>query len=113
MKGTHLGEFEELVLLTTAVVDGNAYTVSIVSEIENSTGRKLTLSSIHTALVRLEKKGFVTSYMGGTTKERGGRRRRLYKITAPGYAALNQARETRTKMWDKIPELSFDFKGLT
>lgn len=108
MKGTHLGEFEELVLLTTAVVDGNAYTVTIVNEIEQNTGRKLTLSTVHTALVRLEKKGFVTSYMGGTTKERGGRRRRLYKITAPGFTALNQAKETRTKMWDMIPKLSFE-----
>ncbi|MEP1095104.1 MAG: helix-turn-helix transcriptional regulator [Cyclobacteriaceae bacterium] len=111
MKGTHLGEFEELVLLTTAVVDGNAYTVSIVEEIDKNTGRKLTLSSVHTALVRLEKKAFVTSYMGGTIKERGGRRRRLYKITASGYAALNKARETRIKMWDMIPNLSFDFSG--
>ncbi len=109
MKGTHLGEFEELVLLTTAITNGNAYTVSIVAEIDKNTGRKLTLSAVHTALVRLEKKGFVTSYMGGTTKERGGRRRRLYKITAAGYAALNEARETRAKMWELVPKLSFDF----
>ncbi|MEQ9405128.1 MAG: helix-turn-helix transcriptional regulator [Cyclobacteriaceae bacterium] len=111
MKGTHLGEFEELILLTTAVVDGNAYTVSIVNEVEKNTGRKLTLSAVHTALVRLEKKGFVNSYMGGTTTERGGRRRRLYKITAPGFRTLNDAREIRSKMWELIPKLSFDMIG--
>ena len=108
MKGTQLGELEELVLLTTAIL-GEAYTVSIVSEIEKNTGRKLTLSAVHTVLVRLEKKGFVDSYMGGTTKERGGRRRRLYKITASGYASLNEAREIRSKMWSMVPKLSFDF----
>ena len=109
MKGTHLGEFEELVLLTTAVLDGNAYTVTIVEEIKTNTGRTLTLSSVHTVLSRLEKKSFVHSYMGGTLKERGGRRRRLYKITSPGYKTLNDARDMRNKMWTVMPKLSFDF----
>ena len=109
MKGTHLGEFEELVLLTTAVLDGNAYTVSIVEEIKDQTTRELTLSSIHTVLVRLEKKEFVKSYMGGSTQERGGRRRRLYKITSMGYESLNEARELRNKMWNVMPDLSFKF----
>lgn len=112
MRGTHLGEFEELVLLTTAVLDGNAYTVSIVEEIESKTGRKLTLSAIHTVLVRLEKKGFLHSYMGGATSERGGRRRRLYKITSAGYTCLNDTRELRSKMWETMPKLSFDFSGV-
>lgn len=110
MKGTHLGEFEELVLLSTAVQDGNAYTVTIVNEIDEKSGRKLTLSAIHTVLVRLEKKGYLLSYMGGATAERGGRRRRLYKITAEGYQRLNEVKELRGKMWELMPRLSFDFK---
>lgn len=111
MKGTHLGEFEELVLLSTAVLDGNAYTVTIVNEIKEKSGRQLTLSAIHTVLVRLEKKGYLQSYMGGATAERGGRRRRLYKITADGYKKLNEARELRSKMWEVMPSLSFDFRN--
>ncbi|MEO9964218.1 MAG: helix-turn-helix transcriptional regulator [Reichenbachiella sp.] len=111
MKGTHLGEFEELVLLSTAVLDGNAYTVTIVNEIKEKSARQLTLSAIHTVLVRLEKKGYLLSYMGGATAERGGRRRRLYKITAQGYQQLNDVRELRSKMWAGMPRLSFDFSS--
>ena len=109
MRGAHLGEFEELVLLTAAVLDGNAYTVTIVEEIVESSGRKLTLSSVHTVLARLEKKGYLHSYMGGSTGERGGRRRRLYRITASGYQSLQEARDVRSKMWELMPKLSFDF----
>jgi len=108
MKGTHLGEFEELVLLTTAVMNGNAYTVSIVEDIFTNTGRNLTLSSVHTVLTRLEKKGFVKSIMGEPTNERGGRRRRVYKITSIGFETLNEAKELRNKMWDVMPKISFD-----
>lgn len=108
MRGTHLGEFEELVLLTAAVLDGNAYTVTIVQEVAQKSGRKLTLSSVHTVLTRLEKKGFLVSYMGGTTGERGGRRRRLYRITSAGYQCLEDARDLRSKMWARMPKLSFD-----
>ncbi|MEQ8469929.1 MAG: helix-turn-helix transcriptional regulator [Marinoscillum sp.] len=111
MKGSHLGEFEELVLLTTAILNDNAYTVTIADEILSHTERSVTLSSIHTVLVRLEKKGFVQSYMGGVTQERGGRRRRLYKITSAGYACLNAARDVRDQMWSAMPNLSFDFSA--
>jgi len=111
MKGSNLGEFEELVLLATAILDGNAYTVTIADEIMNKTNRSLTLSAIHTVLTRLEKKEFVNSYMGGATNERGGRRRRLYKITNSGYATLNEARDRREQMWSSMPKLSFDFSS--
>ena len=109
MKGTHLGEFEELVLLSTALLDGNAYTVSIVQEIATQTGRELTLSSVHTVLSRLEKKGFVNSYMGGPVAERGGRRKRLYKTTAVGYQTLNDAKDLRNRMWAVMPDYKFEF----
>lgn len=107
MKGRHLGELEELALITTAIL-GESYTVSIVNEVKENTGRKLTLSAVHTVLVRLEKKGFLKSFMGGSTNERGGRRRRLYKITASGYTAMNEAKELRTQLWDKVPALTFE-----
>ena len=107
MKGTHLGEFEELVLLTCALLINSAYSVTIGSEIEEQTGRNVTLSTVHTALYRLEKKGFLESYMGGTTGERGGRRKRLYRITASGFDVLNHAKELRTRMWSLMPEYKF------
>ena len=107
MKGTHLGEFEELVLLTCALLINTAYSVTIGDEIEKQTGRNITLSTVHTALYRLEKKGFVESYMGGTTQDRGGRRKRLYRITASGFEVLNRAKELRNRMWGMMPEYKF------
>jgi len=109
MKGTQLGEFEELVLLMAGLLNGNAYTVTIVEEVAKRTSRQLTLSAVHTVLNRLEKKGFLQSYMGGSTGERGGRRRRLYKITASGFQKLNEAREVRSQIWNEMPKPSFDF----
>ena len=107
MKGTHLGEFEELVLLICALLPDSAYSVSVAEEMEKQTERSITLSTVHTALYRLEKKGFVESYMGGTTKDRGGRRKRLYKITATGFEALNQAKEMRNRIWSMLPDYKF------
>jgi len=108
MKGTHLGELEELVLLTTAVLDGAAYSVTVAKEIQLVSKRSITLSTAHTALFRLEQKGFVTSYIGGTTKERGGRRKRLYKISKTGFEALNEAMSIRNTMWQRMPKIAFD-----
>lgn len=107
MKGTHLGEFEELVLLTCALLINSAYSVTVGAKIEEQTGRNITLSTVHTALFRLEKKGFLESYMGGTTGERGGRRKRLYRITASGFETLNQAKEMRSRMWSLMPDYKF------
>ncbi|OEK01958.1 PadR family transcriptional regulator [Roseivirga sp. 4D4] len=107
MKGTHLGEFEELVLMTCALLINTAYSVTIGAEIESQTGRSVTLSTVHTALYRLEKKGFVESYMGGSTTERGGRKKRLYRITASGFDTLNQAKDLRQRMWSMMPEYKF------
>lgn len=107
MKGTHLGEFEELVLLTCALLIDNAYSVTIAAEIENQTNRSITLSTVHTALYRLEEKGFVESYMGGATGERGGRRRRLYRISAAGFETLHQAKSIRDNMWQMMPDYKF------
>lgn len=107
MKGTNLGEFEELVLLTVAVMNGQAYGVSIADKIEEQTGRSVTISTVHTALYRLEKKGYVHSNMEGATKIRGGRRKRIYVITAIGHRALVQARSVRDKLWGLMPDYNF------
>lgn len=99
MKGTNLGEFEELILLMVGILEGNAYGISILSEIEDRTGRKVTISTIHTALYRLEQKEFVASHVGGASKSRGGRSKRLYEITTAGREALSHSREVRESLW--------------
>ena len=104
MKGTYLGEFEELVLLITGILYDNAYGVSVANAIENETGRSVSLSAVHTALYRLEKKGFVKSTLGGATQERGGRRKRIYLITTAGKSALDEVRLMRNRLWGMIPQ---------
>ena len=107
MKRTNLGEFEELVLLTVSVLFDSAYGVAIKAEVETQTGRKLSISAIHSVLHRLEKKGFVMSWMGGATSERGGRRKRFFKLTGAGKQAIVAAREIRERLWRLIPDFSF------
>ncbi|MEP2774259.1 MAG: helix-turn-helix transcriptional regulator [Fulvivirga sp.] len=109
MKGTYLGEFEELVLLTVAVIqqDG-AYGNPVMLEIENRAKRNVSLSAVHAALHRLEKKGFVESYKGEATAKRGGKSKRLYKISAYGLKALNEAKDLREGMWSAIPNVVLD-----
>jgi len=107
MKGTYLGEFEEIVLLTAGVLDGSAYGVSVRREIEIRMNRKVTLSAVHSALHRLELKGFVESELGEATAERGGKRKRLFAVTNLGRKALNEIRELREQFWKEMPSLAF------
>ena len=105
MKGTHLGEFEELVLLAVCILYEDAYGLSIMDEIEKRGKRTVTISSVHKALMRLEQKGFLRSHMGGATEERGGRKKRLFTITGSGKSALQEARDMRNRMWQAIPQV--------
>ncbi len=88
MKRTYLGEFEEIVLLTVMLLENNAYGVAITHEIIEQTSRSVRLNQVHAALHRLEEKGMVMSRMGDATAERGGRRKRLFTITALGEQTL-------------------------
>jgi DNA-binding PadR family transcriptional regulator len=106
MKGTYLGEFEEVVLLAVALRYGEAYGAAIVSELEKQLNRSVNLGAVHSALNRLAEKGLVTSQMGGVTAERGGRRKRLYAVTPAGSRALREIRQIRNQMWELIPEIA-------
>ena len=99
-----IGEFEEIVLLLVAAQHDEAYGLSITKAIEEKLKRSVTMSSVHTALYRLEEKGFVQSRVGGATTERGGRRKRLFVISALGKAALKESREARNQLWGMIPK---------
>jgi PadR family transcriptional regulator PadR len=105
MKGTYLGEFEELVLLSVGILIDDAYGLAILHELEKQTGRPVMISTIHKTLVRLEDKGFLNSHMGGATNLRGGRDKRLYRLTRAGIKALTQSRELRNEMWQQVPEI--------
>lgn len=106
MKGTHIGEFEELILLTIAALLSEAYSVAICDEMEKHTGRTSKLGVVHAVLNRLEDKGLVKSKLGEATKIRGGKRKRFYVLTIPGKAALVRSRDMRDQLWKRIPEFS-------
>jgi len=112
MRRTYLGEFEEVVLLMIAILDGQAYGVTVSQEIEQHTGRVVTFGAVHNTLIRLEEKGFVTSELGGATTERGGRRKRLFKVTALGKTALADIQQLRNKLWKLMPDDTLNLSAL-
>lgn len=105
----YFGEFEEVVLLTVGILGEEAYGVAIKSALEERTGKKASIGALHSALNRLEKKGYLESSEGGATAERGGRRKRYFKVTAYGKSALVQSRDLRTELWSLLPDWSLKF----
>lgn len=110
MKGTNLGEFEELVLLTVAALLDDAYSVAICDELEKATGRSAKLGVVHAVLNRLEEKGLAESRLGESTKVRGGKRKRFYEVTQAGREALLNAKEIRDGLWYRISTINL--KGI-
>lgn len=107
MSQYHLGEFEEIVLLTVAILNGEAYGVSIIEEIESRVDRNVSLGAIQTVLKRLEEKRLVKSSFGEATKVRGGKRKRYYTITAQGQQILRATKDQRLALWKAIPAIAF------
>lgn len=107
MKGTQLGEFEEIVLLTIALLYDDAYSVAVVEELGQRLERPMSLGAVHRTMQRLEEKGLVHSRFGESTAERGGRRKRLFTVTAAGEEVLQEARRIRNDLWADIPKNAF------
>lgn len=93
-----LGELEQVVLLATLRLGGEGYGVTIKDAITRSTGRDLTIGTIHKTLVRLEAKGFVDSRMGEASPRRGGRAKRLYEVTPAGLRILKASIKALRRM---------------
>jgi PadR family transcriptional regulator PadR len=110
MKGTYLGELEELVLLTVGILYPDAYGVGVMDELEKQANRSLNISAVHSVLTRLEEKGLLKSKMSEPTEERGGRRKRIFVLTAAGKRALEEAHEMRTQLYNQIPKMALQFK---
>lgn len=110
MKKYQLGEFEEIVILTIAVLYKEAYGVAIKNEIETRLKRNVSMGAMHTALVRLEEKEYIKSFDGNTSEERMGRPRRYYQITALGKRAMEHSKKTRNDLWNSIPKMALDLK---
>lgn len=109
MKEYQLGEFEEVVLLTVAILHEEAYGVSIKEDIETRLKRDVSVSALQTALRRMEKKGYLSSELGEATAIRGGKRKRYFKVTKTGKSALDYTKETRMKLWSALPDVSYEY----
>jgi PadR family transcriptional regulator PadR len=106
MKGNNIGELEELVLLVTGILHPDAYGVAVMDELKSQASRDLNISAVHAVLTRLEEKGMLKSKMSEPTEERGGRRKRIFLLTAAGKRALEEAQELRTQLYNQIPKMA-------
>lgn len=114
MKESKLGDFEETILLIVGILNTEAYAFKIAEEFEDQTKRAVSIGAVHSTLTRIEEKGFLTSEMGASTAERGGRRKRVYTITASGQKALETSRDLKMSLWNQFPafagsKLNFSF----
>lgn len=103
MKETKIGDFEETLLLIVGILGDEAYAFHLAEEFETQTKRSVSIGAVHSTLSRLEEKGFLKSKMGGATSERGGRRKRIFTITAEGHHALKTSRDFKMALWKQFP----------
>jgi DNA-binding PadR family transcriptional regulator len=95
-----LGEFEHLLLLAVMRLGDEAYGVTIRREIEERTGRPVSLGAIYPTMDRLEERGYVTSAMSRPTSSRGGRSRRYFRLESAGQAMVDRAHDMIAAMWE-------------
>ncbi len=101
----YLGEFEQTILLAVMRVGEGAYGASIRREVEACTGRSVSHGAAYITLDRLEEKGLLESELGVATAGRGGRRKRLFRVTTDGIAALKASRAALENLWNGVEEL--------
>ena len=97
-KGEFLGEFEQIVLLAVMRLEDAAYGMTVRREIEDRTGRDVSIGAVYATLDRLEQKGLVRSKVGAPTQERGGRAKRCFLVTPAGVSAVEQTQLALKRM---------------
>ena len=101
-KGSLLGEFEQIVLLAVIRLKNEGYGLSIRREIESRADREVSIGAVYATLERLQSKGFLTSWDGGSSPVRGGRSRRHYGLLPEGAEALQKSRTMMDAMWEEV-----------
>jgi len=97
---------EELIMLSIINLKKNAYLVAIVDHLSQATGKKVSLTSVHLPLNRLEKNGLIESEFGEATAVRGGRRKKIYTITKLGFEALDEHKRISDLLWENYLKYS-------
>lgn len=106
-----LTRMEELILLSIVNLQSNAYLIAITDHLAGLMDKDLSLNSIHLPLQRLEKAGLIESEMGEATAVRGGRRKKVYRLTKWGLCALEEHKKINDIMWVKFARLSHEKKS--
>ena len=109
-RGEFLGELEQMLLLAVARLGEEAYGMAIREEIERRTATEVAIASVYAALDRLGRQGYVRSWVGSPTPERGGRAKRFFGLEPAGARALHRARAALDNLWDN---LELDAEGRT
>jgi len=99
MRRPELGEMEHLVLLAILRLGQDAYGIPILNEVSSQSGRGVARATVYVALKRLERKGLVTSHLGDSTPERGGRAKRFFRLKPAGLKALRESRARFLRLW--------------
>jgi DNA-binding PadR family transcriptional regulator len=99
MPRTDLGDMEHLVLLAILRLGSDAYGIPILEEVSARSGRGVSRATVYVALKRLEQKGLVTSRLGESTPERGGRAKRFFRLRPAGLRALRESRAMFLRLW--------------
>jgi PadR family transcriptional regulator PadR len=98
-----LGEFEYLLITAAATLGENAYGVAMRESIAQATGQSCSIGALYTTLDRLEAKGMVTTWMREGTPQRGGRSKRMVRVTSAGAAAARSFYDTVIRMSNRAP----------
>ena len=103
-----LSRQQEIVLLAIWQLKDNAYGVTIREYIGKVTGKYWSIGSIYVPLDRLTEKGFILAYQGEALVKRGGRSKRMFKLSEEGMKALEEIRQVQDTLWDGFPRLAMD-----
>jgi PadR family transcriptional regulator PadR len=102
---SYLSEFELILLLTILRLDDDAYGVPLSRELSQLRGKDVSVGSVYAALDRLELKGLITSSLGESSPERGGRAKRYFRVTEEGLLCVQETRRVLTKLWNALPSI--------
>lgn len=103
-----LSRTEETILLAVRALEPGAYGLAIGGHLKKLTGKSWSVGAIYIPLERLQQRGLLSSYEGEPTRERGGRSKRFFKLSAKGLEALAEAKRLHDAMWSAVPK-----QGLT
>ena len=108
MKPSFLGEFEQMVLLATLQAGDDAFALAVLKQLDRRTGRRVDRGALYKTFDRLESKGFVEWSVEAATPERGGHRRRRFRVTREGVDALRSSRHALFNLWDGLEPILGD-----